>query len=291
MRSTWKPELFEYLDYRAYLADYYKAAKAHNRAFSYRYFSRKGGFASPNFLKLVIDGQRNLGPDSVERFAEALKLTTGERRFFANLVAFNQATTAEEQNAAFERVSASRRFRSARRLERGFFDYLSNWYYPAIREMAGRSDFSEDPEWIAGQLLPAIQPAQARAALDLLVELKLLVRNPEGRLVRGDPSITTGHEVQSLAVRNYHTQMLERARESMALAGRGARDISALTVCVAPSTVAELKERIHEFRELLLDRCDRDSDGTVVYQINFQLFPLTRADAVQAASPAQETDP
>jgi len=93
---------------------YYEAAKAHSRVFSYRYFSRKAGYNSPNFLKLVIDGERNISTDSIERFADALGLTLSERRFFANLVAFNQAETAEEKNEAFERVSASRRFRQAR---------------------------------------------------------------------------------------------------------------------------------------------------------------------------------
>ena len=160
---NWKPDIFAFTDYRAFLAQYYQAAKKHNRAFSYRYFSRKAGYKSPNFLKLVIDGQRNISNDSVERFAHALKLNASEQRFFADLVAFNQASTEVEKNVAFERVTASRRFRQARRLDKAYFEYLSNWYYPAIREMAGRPDFREDPEWIAAQLLPPIRPTQAKA--------------------------------------------------------------------------------------------------------------------------------
>jgi uncharacterized protein (TIGR02147 family) len=274
----WKPDIFEYLDFREYLADYYTAAKANNRAFSYRYFSRKAGYASPNFLKLVIQGKRNISNDSVERFSDALKLTHTERTFFGNLVAFNQAESENDKNAAFERVSASRRFRTARRLDHAFFEYFSHWYYPAIREMAGQSDFSEDPAWIASRLLPPIRPKQAVKALELLVELGLLQRDASGRLARGDASVTTGHEVRSLAIRNYHRQMLERAAESMTLVESDRRDISALTVCIAADTIAELKSRIHEFREILLDRCDRDEDATNVYQLNIQLFPLTGRD-------------
>ena len=78
------------------------------------------------------------------RFAKALKLNGGEARFFGDLVAFNQASTASDKNAAFDRVAASRRFAKARRIERAFFTYLSSWYYPAIREMAGREDIRPD---------------------------------------------------------------------------------------------------------------------------------------------------
>ena len=246
MSAKWIPDIFEYLDYRKFLADYYTQAKENNRAFSYRYFSRKAGYASPNFLKLVIDGQRNISADSIERFARALKLSSAQSRFFANLVAFNQAATGEEKNQAFERVAASRRFRQARKLDRDFYVYLSHWYYPAIREMVGRRDFVEDPEWIASQLLPSIQPAQSCAM----------------------PSAGS--------IGNYHRQMLTRAAESIELVKSENRDISALTVSISTDTVAELKDRIHDFRELLIDLCDRDESPDAVYQINLQLFPLTK---------------
>lgn len=42
----WKPDIFEFLDYRAFLGAYYEAAKANQPQFSYRYFSRRAGFAS-----------------------------------------------------------------------------------------------------------------------------------------------------------------------------------------------------------------------------------------------------
>lgn len=283
--SEWKPNIFEYLDYRTYLADYYSAAKENHRAFSYRYFSKKAGYSSPNFLKLVIDGSRNISLDSIGRFARALKLTPVEKRFFGNLVAFNQAESEEEKNEAFERVAASQRFRKARRLDRAFFNYLSHWYYPAIREMVARTDFEENPKWIARQLVPNIKPAEAAKCLKLLLELGLLKRNGQGRLERNEATVHTGHEVRGLAIRNYHRQMLERAAESMSLVRSEHRDISALTVCIEAETVAELKERFHDFHEVLLDRCDRDEKPTAVYQINLQLFPLTEVSCEEESEP------
>lgn len=276
--SDWTPDIYEYLEYRSFLADAYKAGKEHVSAFSYRYLARKAGFSSPNFIKLVMDGKRNLSAESVESVAKAFGLRAAEQRFFADLVAFDQASDVGEKNAAFERIAASRRFREARRLDHSMFEYLSRWYYPAIREMAARADFKADPAWIAGRLFPPISATQAEEALGVLFDLELLQRDDQGRVLRGDPSVTTGHEVRSLAIGNYHRQMLDRAGQSITEVPREWRDISALTVCIDPTRVAEFKERIHDFREQLLEFGDRETNPKVVYQLNIQLFPLTQID-------------
>lgn len=285
-RMTWRPDIFGYSDYRAYLRDFYAAAKANTTAFSYRYFARKAGFASPNFLKLVIDGERNLSADSVERFTAALGLDAGEATFFADLVALTQADNEPERVEAFERVAASRTFRDARRLDTAYDAYFSNWYIPVIREMTARDTFVEDPAWIGAQLLPQIPATQVAAALAVLDALGLVVRDATGRLRPADPTLTTGHELprRSQAVANYHRQMLNRAIASIDLVPRERRDISALTVVVAPEQVAEMKRRVHAFRERMLDFAVRQGSDGAVYQLNVQLFPLT-ADPEATAEP------
>lgn len=273
--TDWTPDIFGYLDYRAFLRDYYAAGKEHSASFSYRYFARKAGLSSPSFLRHVMRGERNLG-DTVDNFTKAIGFDDEEAEFFRLLVDFNQAETDAEKNRAFEKVAASRRFRNARRIDRGMFEYLSHWYYPAIREMAARPDFREDPAWIADQLMPRISEDEAAAALDDLLDLGLLERDDDGRIVRGDPSLTTEHEVRSLAIANYHRQMLERAGESIETVPREARDLAAMTVCISRESITELKRRVHEFREILFEYCDRDKDPEVVFQINTQLFPLSQ---------------
>ena len=268
--------VYDFLDYRAYLRAYYEAAKRARPSFSFRFFSKLAGLKSPNFLKLVMDGERNLGADSVARFTAALGLAPREAEFFADLVAFNQAENMADKNRSFERIAASRRFRQARRIDGELFAYLSRWYNPAVRELAARTDFQEDPRWIAAQLVPRITPVEAADAMKLLLSLGLLVRDPvSGRVVRGEPTLTTEHEVRSLGAAAFHRQMLERAAQSLELVPGNKRDLAALTVCVSPATAAIVKQRIHEFREALTELCDSDTQGAVVYQLNVQWFPLS----------------
>lgn len=273
--SSKLPSVYEYTDYRAFLRDHFAASKAAKPYYSHRYFARKAGFATSNFVKLVMDGKRNLGPQALEGVVKALQLGRDEAAFFGDLVALDQAESLADRNRAFDRVAANRRFRQARKLEGPLFEYLRHWYFPAVRELSARADFVEDPRWIAQQILPSITSKQAKAALETLERLGLLVRDASGRLVRGEPSLTTGHEVRSVVVPAYHRQMIEQAGGSVDRVPPEERDVSALTVCIKQQSLEELKQRIRRFREDLLELCDRESEPERVYQLCVQLFPLS----------------
>lgn len=279
------PDVFAFLDHRAYLAAWFDAKKRAHKRFSHRAFARRAGQKSPSLLLHVIQGKRNLTESTRVAFADALELTGSAREAFFALIDLDQAPTDEARQAAWDRLSALRRFREARRIEDASFAYLSHWYIPAIRELAVSGDFQADPAWLAAALRPRITRRQARKALDTLVELGLLVPDPEApddaeppRLVPAEASLTTAPQVAGLAVHNYHREMTERARESIEGAAPEERHLLGVTVPVAPHLVAELKEELNAFQARLLDLCDRtDADARQVYQINLQLFPLSEA--------------
>lgn len=272
------PTVFDHLDFRAFLAEWFAAKKASNPRFSHRMFARLAGQRSPSLLHHVMEGTRNLTPATTESFARAMKLGAGEAEFFGLLVALGQAETDTERNEAWERIAATRRFREARRIEGAGFEYLSSWYYPAIRELAHRGDFVDDPDWIARTLRPRITPARARRALEAMLGLGLLVRADDGRVRPADASVVTPHEVEGLAVHNYHHGMLERAREAIDAFDPTERHFGAVTVAVPDALVPRLKQEIAAFQERLLNLCDTAAEPKDrVYQLNLQLFPLSES--------------
>ena len=271
------PDPHAYLSYRAYLVDWFDARKAADNRFSHRYFARKAGVHSPSFLKEVMDGKRCLTASALDGVLAALDLGREERAFFAELVRFEQAETDAERNASWERLSANRRFREARRLEGAAVRYLSHWYFPAVRELALRADFQDDPAWISAELLPRITVAAARQALDTLLELGLLVREG-GRVVPAQVSVVTPHEVAGLAAHNYHRDMLIRAAESIEAVAPADRHLLGVTVAIPARLVPLLKAELDRFQERLLDLCDRHAgEAEQVFQVQLQLFPLSRA--------------
>ncbi|NLE02187.1 MAG: TIGR02147 family protein [Fibrobacter sp.] len=67
--------IFNYIDYREFLEDFYHEQKARNKAFSFQFFANKAGFKSKSFIKLVIDGKKNLTEESMEKLNNVLKLS------------------------------------------------------------------------------------------------------------------------------------------------------------------------------------------------------------------------
>lgn len=244
---------------------------------SFRTFSRRAGLRSPNYLKLVMDGRRNLSVRTAPAFARACGLDAERAAYFVDLVAFNQARTPSERQEAYERLARHRRYREIRRLDVEQAAYHAHWWIPAIRELAARRDFQADPAWIARQLVPSIRKDQAARALDVLVRLGMLVRDEtDGRWKQAEPLLTTGPETRGVHIARYHRVMLERAAHAIDLFGPDDRDVSSLTLCVGPGGLRALKERLASLRRELLEWSALEPDPEQVVQLGFQLFPLSR---------------
>jgi len=265
-------EVFDYLDYRAFLRDYYANKKG--RGLSFRVFSKRAGLRSPNYLKLVMEGARNLSEETAGRFAVALALKGDSKRYFLELVRFGQAQTSAARSTHYGRLTGFRRYREVRPLEAEQAAYHSTWYLPAVRELAARKDFRDDPSWIARMMCPAISVSEAARALDVLMKLGLLVRQADGTIGQGQPLLSTGPETP-WHIADYHRTMLARAAAAIDAISPAERDISSLTMCLGSDGLLRFKNRIRRLRRELLELSTLESDPRQVVQLNFQLFPLS----------------
>ncbi len=267
-------DVFQYLDYRAFLRDWYAGVNRAGRTFSYRAFARRAALKSPNYLKLVIDGSRNLSKPMAERFGRACGLDDEALSYFVDLVSFNQANTQLERNQGYARLTSFRKYRQAHKLDLAHAAYHSAWFIPAIRELAASRAFSENPEWIGAQMMPPISAGEARRALDVLFELGMLART-DGKIVQSDTLVSTGPETRGLHITSFHQVMVERAIASIDIVAPEERDISSLTLNVGEDGLRRIKARIQRFRRELLDLSELEDDPRRVIQVNFQLFPLS----------------
>lgn len=275
-KASAKISVFHYQDYRKFLKDWYLNAKASRGSFSFRTFSKKAGFQSTNFLKLVMDGARNLTEESVAKFALALKLNKQEQEFFRNLVFFNQAKTHEQKNIYYQRLLQSKKYSELKPIEKNQYEYYSAWYHPVIRELAASKTFDGSAESISRQLFPEVTPAQVERSLQLLESLGFIEKIPDGRYRQASSLISTGAEVSSLVVFNYHKLLLSLCGEVLDRAAPSRRDISTMTLGIARGRLAQLKKKIQEFRQEILKLVADDDQPDEVVQLNIQLFPVTR---------------
>lgn len=267
--------IFNYLDYRCFLKDRFADFKKTRRGFTHRSLSKKGGFASPNFLKLVMDGKRNLTEKSIGQVSHAFELSESEKKFFFSLVFFNQAKSFQEKENHYSELKKNRQNLKSKRIEHSQFEYFDQWYVTAIRELIEIENFQENPKWISEKLQKKVTPTQVQKSLDLLEKLKLIERDKNGKLKTSQTTLSTGDEVSSVAIYRYHQAMINKAKESLNETDPMNRDISSLTFALSYPLFKKIKSKIQEFRREILELASQNQNAEVVYQLNIQLFNLS----------------
>lgn len=269
--------IFEYVDYRAYLRDYYEHAKKTRRAFNYRAFAAKAGLASPMHLRLVMTGERNLTQKTLPKFARGLGLAEKESEYFENLVYFTQARASSDKLRYLARLSKIKARGAATRMSQAQQKSLfAKWCYVVVYELALVPDFEEDAAWISRRLGRAISPAEAREALLELERSKLLIRDEAGRLRQNHAQVQTDDEIENLLIREYHRTMAVRASERVD-DPLDQREFGFVTVCTTREKFERMKLVIKEFiRDSNASlSCDALAEGDrVIAQLNVQLFKL-----------------
>lgn len=275
-------KIFEYLDYREFLKDYYNTKKEANPAFSLRVFSDKIGFKAKDFISRVMNGDKNLSSQSIPKVASGLRLGKHETEFFIALVKFNQAETTEERNGAFEEMQAVLkvvRFAEKQHLL-GHAQYMvySHWRHLTIRSLIGMYGFDGDYEALARRVHPRITAEEAKASVKLLEDCMLIKKGKNGKYVLTENAITTGDRTSKLALRGFHQDCLKLAADSIDRDPPGTRHISGLTLGISQEGYERIVERINAFRKEIALIAEEDENSDKVFQLQFALFPVGGKD-------------
>jgi uncharacterized protein (TIGR02147 family) len=131
-------------------------------------------------------------------------------------------------------------------------------------------------------MVPSVSPGKIRKSIRLLKDLGLVYRGADGSWHTSDKVISSEYEIRSVALKNYHTGMLERAVEALDVFASGEREFQGITVSAGRATLLRMKERIRSFTDELLEMAaDEQEKAEDVYQINIQVFPFTRKNGRQ----------
>ncbi len=273
-----KVDIFEYADFRVYLRDVYEFKKAIDKKFSHRYFAQKAGIKSTGFYSEVMQGKRNLTSALILKFSRALELREEEKIFFENMVLFNQSKTVDEKNRYFEKMVSINRLKM-KLVGADQYELYSKWYYSAIREFLCFYRFKGDYITLGKCLNPPINPRQAKKAIKTLERLGLIKKGADGFYSQTSHILTTGElKVKSLSISNFQRETIKLAGEALDRIPASERDISTLTLSLSPKHFEMAKNEIAALRKKLLAISERSEKELMVFQINFQAFPLSRME-------------
>jgi len=267
------PSVFDYLDYRRYLSDYFFTRRMIDSRFSIRAFAAKAGLPLSNssFFSKVIAGNRNLTLDLQFKIAKAMKLGASEIPYFGLLVRFNQSKDPESKNHLYSELAKYTRSK-ARIIAKDGYEYYSKWNYSIIRAFFGINRKENNPSAIGKRIFPQIQAKDVEEAIRLLLELGLISKTANGYALR-EANIATERENKDFVGKVRILEMLRLAQEVFNHVPARDREFSAMTVFISKPGYEALQEKIRIFREELKTMVAADKDEDRIYTLGMQFFP------------------
>lgn len=280
--------LFEYDDYRVFLKEYFTIKKTEQASFSQRYFAKKAGFSAHNFLTLVLKGERNLSTDSIQKILHALRLSGRSATYFENLVYFNQTSSPNDKTAYMQRLKDCSRKTVLYKLNKWQFFYYEKWYYPVIRELLTMRDWHEDYELLAQSLQPPITEHEAKEAV-VLLESSGFVCKHDGGYTLSNKFVTSEH-VPVFIKKNSRREVLLKGIDTIETVAPADKYAAYSTVTMSRKTYQEVRRIMDDTRQKILALIDEDNDPDQVYEVVFQVFPVSNLKDI-APRRIKEVDP
>jgi uncharacterized protein (TIGR02147 family) len=245
-----------------------------SRTLTTRRLAREMGIR-PSYLSMMIRGQRQIPLKRAVQLSYLLKMNDEDRTRFIQAVAISAAMRGKSGGIlrAWLKGPQTRRELVARKKDQK--ELLRKWYYLAVLDLTTCLDFQPHPGWISERL--AITSAQAQNAILALFRLGLVV-SKDGTWRKASNHIHVPEGISSASIRQFHAQMITLARKQLTLrapAEFARRSITSATLAVDPRKYQQAEQAVQRFQEEISGLLTT-GDCTEVYQLNVQLFPLTR---------------
>jgi uncharacterized protein (TIGR02147 family) len=267
--------IYAYTDYRAYLKDYYQHRKSVDRKFSHRYIMEKVGASSAGWFSDVIAGRISLTSTHLLRLAKLMDLRPSEEDYLENLVHYAMSASAEERDRFYRKILAARETK-LEVVGADRFEFYTQWWHSAIRELLFFYDYRGDHQALAAKLNPPIKPQLAKKSIQLLEALGFIARNTQGQYKPTDTSLRKDAGAKTGALQDLLKTQSHLGTLALDRLTKEERDISALTLSLSQAGFEKARAEVKALRKKLLDLTEEDAHPEKVFQCNFQMFPVTQ---------------
>lgn len=280
-----EPVIGAYTDFRKYLGDFYDyKVHLHRNSFSsysYKTFSAAADIKSPNYLKLIIDGERNLSPATAKKFAKALGLDRESTDEFMLLVDYGQALDPLERNRYLKKLNE---FRTKKRIKSGELNTASiestpRWVSWVIHALADQKNVEFSIDSLRDILGAKASAEDIRKSLQQLLDSQALKMDTQTGKIKKGLTPPNQEAISQEMIRKIQSELMYLGMESLLNDKSEEREVGTLTVCLTEDEFEKIKFELRHLRKRILKDAligREQGPGDRVYQLNIQMFPLTK---------------
>jgi uncharacterized protein (TIGR02147 family) len=276
---NFKPEVYNYFNYRIYLRHMFDFMRVQNRKFTTRKLCRDINLSSGH-LSDVLSGRRDLSQSTFNKLATQFKLSETDQSFLWHLVLFNDAVDLESRGAAFRKISRFNKFKIRHGAELNRHQLLTAWYYTAIMQLTKLPNFQLDPHWIKAKLRSKVTINQIKDAISFLLENKFIQVDSNGKISGHEKLLRSDSELLRLGMANAHHDFMELAGEAIYTIPRDERHLLLYTLAISQSDFIKIRNLLEstlaEVRNIAANSGVKGPSDSV-YSVALYALPLTES--------------
>jgi uncharacterized protein (TIGR02147 family) len=266
-----------YLDPAGYLLDIYHKCQELQPSFTYEKFSIILGLGKNNVSFLLCHQKRTLTPNAAQKIGTHLGLDKLRKRYFVNLAIKQKKGDLNQKLEAHQELVEIRKKLLPRGLDKEQLAFYSSWRHSLLFELTALDDFKMDIPWISKMVHFRLSAKEIKESLDLLQSLNLIRFDVnKHRFVPTKNFMTSGPYVTDIGIVQYHQEFLDLAKQAIEVIPQEERDITSLTLAVNKDLADKITMELAELRRKLIKWSVELPQKECVYQLNLQLFPLTK---------------
>lgn len=260
-------------DYRDYLLRELSARMERRPHYSKRAFARDLAL-SPSTITGFLKGEIRFSPARAKSIGKQIKLNLEQIEHWQDLMDQQFCRDGGKKVLAELKVK-SRLQAQSHSISIDRFKYISEWHHAAFLELIQMDAKKFSNVNTAAKSL-GVSPKTLNLAIKRLTLLGLLTKS--GDILEVVKNIQVGDQIPSLAIRQFHSDILQKSIRALEVQDFNQRFNSSLVFRVPKKRIPEIKEDLKQISRQVVDKvfAQGNNESDDVYCLGIQLFSLLK---------------
>lgn len=267
------PELKNYINVHQFLEDFYRFRKQTDDSFSYDIWAQEIGIKNRSYLRLIVIGKRAVSEETVNLLCRYFKFQDKQEEYFRMLVGYSKSKSHEQKKLYGKKLTALMRNDLQQHEIENHFDFLSKPSFPRLQTLLSFDDIEKTPENLARLLKISIQ--ELSQGLGILKNLGL-AEEINGQWIATKKSFKIPDRVGDVALEMFHNESLKEAIAAQQ-SSKETRRYRSLLMAMNKNEFDTFLKNLQDFVQSELSQFNfSELEDRELYQVNFNLFPVTK---------------
>lgn len=251
-------DLFEYSNYKDFLADFFSKRKEQSSSWSFAVWARSLELSSPSTLSMIVNGKRHPGPDVTEKLCNYFDFNEYEKNYFLKNIEIQKNVSSPVlvlqllENIKKE-SQEEKKEKNLRLTSLGLI----------LRLALNTSLFPKNKEELKEKFLPLFPNQNFNKTFETVKDEIITTTTETPKGIKKDD------------IFKFHQSVLRTTEEAFNNSPKDERTFRTSFLCIEKEDIQKMLDDIENFQQYLTQKYD-SKEGRDIVQMNLQMFKVTK---------------